>query len=305
MTASKRQNIAFIVGVGRSGTSLLQSMMNAHPRISFAPETQFVRSHLLCKNRARSWDDTKKCIKQDERLIETFGDAEELNACVENLPRNDAETFYHTLLDRFSNEDAFWSGDKDPRLLEKSDELLETFPSAKIIHILRDPRDVICSKIKAGWSRNRPWWLQVFVSMAQLEFIQPNTDRFLTVSYEALINAPEVTLCEVCQFLDLEFSPKMLDFHDSAKELMRESEAAWKQNTTRPLIKGNSGVWKTELSAFQIALTEAVMFTHPVIRNNYQKSPQLNRFSLYAWLSSTLGKLFIPISNFMYRILLK
>ena len=48
----------FIVGVGRSGTSLLQAMLNAHSKITFTPETHFIKSYLSkkfklseCKNK--------------------------------------------------------------------------------------------------------------------------------------------------------------------------------------------------------------------------------------------------------------
>ena len=36
----------FIIGVGRSGTSLLQSMLNSHSKIAFTPETHFIRSYM-------------------------------------------------------------------------------------------------------------------------------------------------------------------------------------------------------------------------------------------------------------------
>jgi hypothetical protein len=41
-----KEKFVFIVGVGRSGTSLLHSMLNAHTRVCFPPEINFIRRFL-------------------------------------------------------------------------------------------------------------------------------------------------------------------------------------------------------------------------------------------------------------------
>ena len=50
----------------------------------------------------------------------------------------------------------------------------------------------------------------------------------------------------------------MLAFQRSAEELVHESERSWKEETTGPLLRDNTGKWRDGLSAWQVCLTEHV-----------------------------------------------
>src|SRR5690606_3287517 len=51
------------------------------------------------------------------------------------------------------------AGDKDPRNLDFIKSINESFPDARIIHIIRDPRDVVLSRTKADWSKSWPFFM--------------------------------------------------------------------------------------------------------------------------------------------------
>ena len=85
----------FIIGVGRSGTSLLQSMLNAHKDISFPPETHFIRYYLIKKY---NYDNVKNKLLEDENLKKLNLDLIELvNAS------NSLRDFYVSLLKSYIN----------------------------------------------------------------------------------------------------------------------------------------------------------------------------------------------------------
>jgi len=57
----------FIIGLGRSGTSLLQSILNAHSEIAFLPETHFLRKYVFPgKLKNKSDVEIKTILKNDE-----------------------------------------------------------------------------------------------------------------------------------------------------------------------------------------------------------------------------------------------
>ena len=111
----------FIVGVGRSGTSLLQSMLASHSQISFLPETAFIRKYIV-KNKLQKWiaelgvANALKMIKEDEVLSR-------INFELPTLGENSsdvADLDYYIALQQqgmtASGKTRF--GDKDPRLIE-------------------------------------------------------------------------------------------------------------------------------------------------------------------------------------------
>ena len=150
----------FIVGVGRSGTSLLQSMLNVHKDISFPPETYFIRYYLIKKY---NYDSVKNKLIEDKNLKKLNLDLVDLvNAS------NSLKDFYVSLLNSYVNrKNKHFAGDKDPKNVECLRVIKENFPYSLIIHIYRDPRAVIASRIKAKWSMSRPFWQQLLAYKAQ------------------------------------------------------------------------------------------------------------------------------------------
>lgn len=59
-------NFNFIVGIGRSGTTLLMSMLNAHPSIQAAPEINFFNFFYS------QWKNKQTFSEEDYKLIERF-----------------------------------------------------------------------------------------------------------------------------------------------------------------------------------------------------------------------------------------
>ncbi len=249
----------FIVGVGRSGTSLLQSFLNAHPDIAFTPETQFVRKYLAkaslkAKIEANSASFFIDLLKQDKEFARASTQPEKI---ISGRKVNVVETYKAFLNNYASAKNKTIAGDKDPRNLDLIKTLYQYFPQGKVIHIIRDPRDVVSSRMKADWSSKTPFILHPLMYNAQFHRGRKigkkcYKENYFEINYETLISDPEDSLKGICDFFGVNFESAMLNFSESSKELVSEAEMQWKKETLGPLLSKNSGKWRKTLSPSQI-----------------------------------------------------
>ena len=132
--------------------------------------------------------------------------------------------------------------------------LLEWFPDAVILHVVRDPRAAVASLRRAPWASNsvvtnaRKW---VKLNQAARRF----RDRpgYLEVRYEALVADPSCELQRICSFLGEDYSPQMLvPDHDrcGGNDVKR-----WETAITSERLD----IWKEELTSAQVAQIEWVL----------------------------------------------
>ena len=118
-------------------------------------------------------------------------------------------------------------------------DLLSMFPGGKMIHIIRDPRDVISSLKSQRWAPNNindlVEWYSAVMNQWQTQKSQLNRTQFIEIRFENLIANPEKTINEICNFLGIEYNSKLLDLD---------------------LSKHNIGRYKNELSAQDISAIE-------------------------------------------------
>lgn len=291
----------YIIGVGRSGTSLLQSILTSHSQIAIPPETGFVRGQVLShKNKEERGDFQDYCVQNPklERIKSVF---EEDPAKTYASPL----AFYQDFLTRYLQEDnKALIGDKDPRLVEYVTGVSSLFPEAKFIHLIRDPRDVLLSKKKAAWSKSKPSWYHIFANYIQLKLGEQQggklgQERYLSLIYEQLLENPEKTAKRVCDFLNVSYEKEMLSFQDKAKKLVSEEEKQWKKETFGPLLKNNSGKWKGKLSNQEVALTECLC-KQAFQLGGYHKSNAFKSLSFGARIKVKSQVYFFKITGIFY-----
>jgi hypothetical protein len=160
-------------------------------------------------------------------------------------------------------QDAAFIGDKDPRSVELLALMKRLFPEAFVIHIVRDPRDVLASKKKAQWSRGRSALAHLFAHRVQARLgrewgARLFGNRYVEVRYEDLIAEPAAVLGRICATLGIAFHARMLEFSTSSRELVAQDELEWKRETLGPLLADNRDKWSAELTPWEIALADAV-----------------------------------------------
>lgn len=111
-------------------------------------------------------------------------------------------------------------------------ELLELVPEAKIVHIYRDPRDVVASFIHQRWCpsniRKAALWYKSMMEYWLREVrVSLTAGQFYEVSLEQLVSQPKETITKLCEFTGLSFEDSLIEVD---------------------LTKSNSGRWKSEFS---------------------------------------------------------
>src|SRR5262249_20192115 len=141
----------FIVGCPRSGTALLRDLLRSHPRLSFPGESHFIPA--LYRGYGDPNNEREACALASRILesawVKAWGLALEPSAFA-------GERSYAKIVSRIfeawaeKERKPRW-GDKTPRYVVEIPLLMKLFPDAKILHIIRDGRDVALSWISAGF----------------------------------------------------------------------------------------------------------------------------------------------------------
>ena len=261
----------FIVGSGRSGTTLLRLLLNGHSRIHIPPETWFLTDLVkeLPLDRELSPAQAERAtglITSNYRWPDMGMDVSTFVRDIRSLAHPTllqiVELVYQTQLHRAAKSRF---GDKTPPYIHIVPQLLELYPAAKFIHLVRDGRDVALSFADAGspesscrcYGGSKFEWnnaIRRAASYSNTKFAA----RILTVRYENLVSAPEIALREVCAFLTEEFEPQMLDWQKEVVGVpVRERHMHSK--LSQPISTSNIEAWRQRLSSLQCFVMESCM----------------------------------------------
>jgi len=255
----------FVVGFPRSGTTLLQVMLDAHPRLALLTEVHFF-SEILQIRRTVPTLDTAADVTRFLELVRRCGhfrrliDGEQLLSKVEQQlstwPRRSYELFYRLLLEENGRiRGAARFGEKTPVNVRYLDDLVAIFPRARIVHIVRDPRAAVASALRMPWypkevvTNSLKWYLDV---RAGTLFAEKHPDLIYEVRYEDLVSEPRRELERICDFLGESFDERMLQYHEGAEQVVSMKHEPWSKGITSPIYKERVASWERELSPSQI-----------------------------------------------------
>jgi hypothetical protein len=231
MTASQRQ--LFIVGLPRSGTTLLRNLLHGHQQISLtAYESHFVPA-LLERHGARPRFDRRTEAqafvakfkrgllyqKGLERGVFCPTDAELEAAMTGDSWPVVLRNIFNLYCDKDMAQTAIW-GDKTPSYASHIDRIGDAMPEACFLHIIRDPRDQALSE-RAIWGkslrRSADMWRQIVYNARESRVASQG--RYMEVTYEALASRPRSELQRLSSWLGLDFQPAMLESAGGSDEL--------------------------------------------------------------------------------------
>lgn len=262
----------FIIGVGRSGTTLLRLMLDAHPELAIPPETHFL--HRLHPESQLGAADFMTIVTQ----AHTWGDFHMVpEALAAALPVPfDLSAAIRTFYDRYAwcQGKPRW-GDKTPYYAECMSHIYRLLPESRFIHIIRDGRDVALSyrdkwfgpgkdlREAAGFWRGR-------IERARDQAHGLPAQTYLEIRYEDLVHEPRLTLERIAAHCDLAFDPAMLDYHltaagrldeiqdhrNGAGEIAvpRDRHLAIHRNTCQPPDPTQIGKWRQVFSVSERAI---------------------------------------------------
>lgn len=246
---------------GRSGTTLLRSMLVTGGQIAIPPESHILPYTALQFSALQdlSWDNQMRLVLSLFESITTFTvwetDLQVLYPRLRALPKQ--ERSLARLLDLIYlhyAESAFpqatvW-GDQSPNNVLYAPWLAQVYPQGKYLHVLRDGRDVVASYVQKGDSIERATerWR---VSVGQAQWLKKHlpSDCFLEVRYEALVSEPETTLQAVCRFSGIDYTRDMLDYWKSPTTVEHKYHTGgYHDNLQKPVFTGSIGRWRERLT---------------------------------------------------------
>ena len=217
----------FIVGVTRSGTTLLRLMLDAHPDLAIPPETHFVPQLIrTTRKRGVSCEEAHGVVTGHRQWGDFDLDSGELLRRYCELDRIDPESTVRTFFELYAEREGKprW-GDKTPNYVKRMKQIERAIPEARFIHMIRDGRDAALSRFKRLLKEPPPidtvaerWVKKIEGARADAE----NLSHYLEVQYENLVRDTENELQRVSEFLELPWDPAILRYYENAEERLAE-----------------------------------------------------------------------------------
>lgn len=218
-------NPIFIGGPDRCGKTTLRAFLATHPNISIPAVGSNMWTYFYGQyGDLRVSNNFTRCLNAMLQYKHVaFLDPDEGRIRSEFL---EGETTYARLFALFQEHHAEregkprW-GDQTGLIERYADKILKAYPGAKILHMVRDPRDRYeaslalwpAGKGRAGGATAR-WLYSTGLAKNNLESFP---SRYMTVKFEDMVLDPETTLKEICAFIDETYTPSMLSMDGADK----------------------------------------------------------------------------------------
>jgi len=285
----------FIIGAPRSGTTLLQYMLRSHPRISLPTgESHFMvplyRNSSLYGN-LRDPENMHKLLVAIYRRSADFIDSDlhgiefDIDTLVERFCGQNISTIPGVIrglleLNAHGEGKVRW-GDKTPYYSLHVPVIMEMFPDAQIIHIIRDGRDCALSMLGRRYDLDihnifeaAMLWKQ-YVTAGQEAGRTLDNNTYHELHYENLLSDNVGVIKSICDYLGEEFSESVIEFN-------KPSSRGKTPLLSKPVQTNNSGKWKVQMTRWQQLVFETVS-GDTLVSNGYDLA--YGKRQLWPWIS--------------------
>ena len=208
------RNVIFLVGAARSGTTWLQRLLASHPRIHTGQES-YVFSRYVGPP-LRKWNEESRREKKTLRQVgmRCYLSDRDFHRILMDYMREMMEPMTGDL------EDGHFFLEKTPEHALWLPEIHEALPESKIIHIVRDPRDVVYSTLRSRntWAKHFPsttrsaigWWKESAMAAHSYADEIPS-NQFREIHYEGLLADAAGTLSHLAEFIGVDWSRQEIE----------------------------------------------------------------------------------------------
>ena len=254
-----RSRFVFVVGIPRSGTTLVATMLGRHSSIVAGPESHFF---LQTQDRelesiisGTQWPGTahrvlRSLTSEGELVVAQFGHTDvSLRAALEEGPRSveGALVALHSQLIS-EVESPTWICEKTPDHLRHLPSIAANFPDCVVLHVVRDPRSICLSQTKVPWASDsalhNAYRLRDRYETARRDF--GSVACLHTIKYEELVEAPAEVMTEALSVLGLSFEQSMLEPSAGDARLVPSTEP-WKQGALSDVRRDRADSWLLDL----------------------------------------------------------
>lgn len=272
-------DMIFVVGNSRSGTTMLARALGRHSAVIGLPELHYIEQQITGEmfrdpapvprpeairavatilSRARlgyftAPDTTRFADEACEVLRDWTGDlsyAALFHATLQHLAQLDGKRI---------------ACEQTPRNVFYIDAILENYPSARVVHLIRDPRDILLSQ-KNKWKRRKlganiprrealrswmnyhPFTMSKLWTMAVGAGLNHKEDpRVLTLRFEDLLSDTNASLAAICDLAEINFDPDMAQVEQIGSSARTDATRSRGMDATRIAAWRKGGLSKGEL----------------------------------------------------------
>lgn len=262
----------FIIGRPRSGTTLLRTLLDAHPNVIIPHESPVIMNLYSRYRKLQSL--TEKDILRFISDLESqriFG--------IWNIDRGEVEknllkcegggtytdlikVLYVCFNSVYDKGKLLLMGDKNPVYSFNFHKIFPIFTEAKYIHLIRDYRDQVVSLKRMDFEMSNPalvaWRWKKSVEEV-MTFAKKYPGRFLLLKYESLVQNPEREMAKVTNFLGIPYDDKVFDFYKIENKdefLPVNAIEKYHQSLLKPVSTQSVNRWETQLNNSEIAAAE-------------------------------------------------
>ena len=263
----------FIMSSERSGSNLVRRMLGAHTDVAAPPPPHLWRvfqpliGHYGPLDQEANWS---ALLKDMLTLTQVSGShlewkhALEVSEVVPLMRSTSLSGIAGALYEAYARREgaSHWAC-KENNLFDHALRIAAVYPEARFIYLVRDGRDVACSIRKIPTHDQHPFFIAAEWQAEQRKAIEVHEDllpsgRCRLLRYEELIEAPEQHLRALCDWLELEFQPGMLSFHEDRESREDAAKTEFWKNLDKPVMSSNRAKFQTELTPDQVAIFESV-----------------------------------------------
>jgi hypothetical protein len=286
--SSQGKGPIFIAGPERSGTNLIYALLGSHPNIAMSRRTNVWRHFYNQYGDISEPENFERCLSvmmRYKRLIKLNPDPERIRREFWQGEQTYARLF--ALLEEHYAQQLGkprW-GDKSLNTERWADEIFSAYPEARMIHLLRDPRDRYSSSlrrweyIRSGVGGATAIWLTTIGLARRNQARYP--DRYLLVRYEDLAGQPEGTLRRICNFIGEDYAPEMLSMRGAQRFRQKGGNSSYGPREPGKISTSSIGKYRRVLSKYQLLFMQ--LFSGRSMRA-YGYEPVEVSLSLKEWL---------------------
>jgi hypothetical protein len=243
-------------------------MLAAHPEMWVPPESYWIERVVGVRprlERGATFDQAGFLAElgADQRFLAWGLPLDAVESALAEAPPADLADAVRRVFEAYSRSEGRtrWA-DKTPIYVLIMESIAGLLPEARFVHLIRDGRDVAASYASVPWGPRSfttaatRWRRHVTAGRRSGRVLGP--ERYLELRYERLVEAPEAELARLCAFLDLEFTPQMLDYSGASERILRATSHTEHVAGVRDPLDPQRRSWRQSSSPEQAAWFEAV-----------------------------------------------